>query len=206
VEITQAAQDRLSVLADVFGRAFVTEPMMQWPLGEHGDIEQRTTRAFEYFLESLIERGLVWEAGRGMGAAVWIPPAQLDAWEEAQRRNARIFSLADDGGRRWDAFWEWVESKTPDEPLWLLDSVAVEPGMQGRGIGSALIEFGLTMARAADATGMFLETGTSRNVPLYERFGFRVVEAADAPAAARTSGSCAGTPDLARKPCSRISA
>ena len=180
VEITQAAPDRLSVLASVLGRAFVVEPMMRWPLGVHGDIEERITRCFEYFLESLIELGMVWEAGRGTGAAVWIPPDQLDAWEEAQRQDSRVYALTEDGGRRWDAFWEWVGSKIPDEPLWHLDSVGVEPKAQGLGIGLALIEFGLARARADDA-GVFLETGASRNVPYYERFGFRVVEDADAP-------------------------
>jgi predicted N-acetyltransferase YhbS len=58
--------------------------------------------------------------------------------------------------------------------------VGVEPGAQGGGIGSALIEFGLAGA-CADQAGMFLETGNPRNVTYYERFGFRVVEAANAP-------------------------
>jgi len=52
--------------------------------------------------------------------------------------------------------------------------------MQGRGVGSALIDFGLSRARAG-AASVFLETGTARNVPLYERMGFRVVEDTDAP-------------------------
>ena len=124
VEITQAAPNRLSALASVLGRAFVDEPMMRWPLGDHGDTE--------------------------------------------------------DGGRRYDAFWEWVESKIPHEPLWHLDSVGVDRDAQGRGIGSALIDFGLARARA-DKAGVFLETGTPRDVPYYERFGFRVVAGADAP-------------------------
>jgi len=42
-------------------------------------------------------------------------------------------ALTDDGGRRYDAFWEWVDSRTPDEPLWLLDSIAVAPTRQGQG-------------------------------------------------------------------------
>ena len=40
VEIAQAALDRLPVVASLFGRAFVTEPMMAWPLGVQGDSEQ----------------------------------------------------------------------------------------------------------------------------------------------------------------------
>lgn len=180
VEITQARLSRLSVLAAVLGRAFVTEQMMRWPLGPKNDIEERSVRAFEYFLENLIELGIVWEAGTGMGAAVWVPPDQLSAWEDAQRHDHRVRALTDHGGRRWDLFWEWIGSKVPNEPLWHLDSVGVAPEMQGRGIGSALIEFGLSRARAA-GNGVFLETGSLRNVPLYERFGFRVIEDVDAP-------------------------
>ena len=64
VQITRAERDRLPVVASVLGRAFVTEPMMCWPLGPHGDIEERVVRAFEYFLDSLIDLGMVWEAGQ----------------------------------------------------------------------------------------------------------------------------------------------
>ena len=51
---------------------------------------------------------------------------------------------------------------------------------QGRGIGSALIKFGLARARESDVA-VVLETGTPRNVPLYERLGFHVVEVAVSP-------------------------
>jgi predicted N-acetyltransferase YhbS len=56
----------------------------------------------------------------------------------------------------------------------------VAPDCQGRGIGSALIQFGLDRART-DETPVFLETASPRNVPLYERLEFRVVEDSDAP-------------------------
>jgi predicted N-acetyltransferase YhbS len=59
--------------------------------------------------------------------------------------------------------------------------VAVAPGWQGRGIGSALVEFGLEQTRESN-TPVILETGTPRNVPLYERLGFHVVEDVDSPA------------------------
>lgn len=75
---------------------------MRWPLGEHGDIEERFTRCFEYFLEDLIQLGMVWEAGKAMGAAVWIPRDQADAWREAQLRQPRVYALTEDGGRRYD--------------------------------------------------------------------------------------------------------
>ena len=56
----------------------------------------------------------------------------------------------------------------------------MQPELQGRGIGKALIEAGVATARA-DRTGAFLLTGTAANVKIYGRCGFRVYDEADAP-------------------------
>src|SRR4051794_16012299 len=181
IEVAQAGPDRLSALAPLFGRAFVNEPMMLWPMGEHGDLVERFTRCFAYSLESMLESGMVWEAGAARGAAVWVPPRESEAGGDHPWWNQpRIDALTEDGGRRYEAFWDWVDSHTPREPMWQLDSIAVESAAQGGGIGSALIADGLARARA-DGVGAFLSTGTRRNVSIYGRSGFRVVEDIDAP-------------------------
>ena len=180
VEITQATPDRLPALADLLGRAFVVEPMMRWPLGVHGDVEERFVRCFEYFLEGVIPAGTVWEAGQALGATAWIAPGEMDVWRDAQMTETRMHDLTEDGGLRYDAFWAWVDSRVPEEPLWFLDSVGVAGQARGRGIGGALIRFGLERARADDVDA-FLETGNPRNVPVYEHHGFQVVDAAEAP-------------------------
>jgi ribosomal protein S18 acetylase RimI-like enzyme len=180
VDIRPATFGRLQVIASVLGRAFVTEPMMRWPFGVHGDVAARFTRVFEYFLPDLIELGAVSEAGDGLGAAVWIPPEKADAWDEAQAGGTRMHDLTDDGGRRYDRFWDWVESRMPTEAVCHLDSIGVAPEAQGRGVGSALMAAGLSQARAKTLP-VFLETATPENVPYYERFGFRIVDDADAP-------------------------
>jgi GNAT superfamily N-acetyltransferase len=180
IPVTWAGPDRRALLAPVFGRAFVDEPMMRWPLGEHGDVVDRFTRCFSYFFEMALGLGLVAEAGTAHGGAVWIPPGQFDSWEGHPWSQPRIDALTDDGGRRYDAFWRWVDAHGPDEPLWQLDSIAVEPVHQGLGYGTVLIKAGLTRAHAA-GVGAFLSTGTRRNVGIYQRCGFRVVEDLDAP-------------------------
>lgn len=181
IEVARAAPDRLLALAPMFGRAFVDEPMMRWPMGEQGDLAARFTSCFSFFLEAVIGLGLVWEAGNADGAAVWVPPdRRLSAWPDHPWSQPRISALTDDDGVRHEAFWDWVDSRSPDEPLWQLDSIAVEPTAQGRGFGAALIAAGLERA-AADGTGAFLSTGTPRNVSIYGRCGFRVVEDLDAP-------------------------
>jgi len=183
VEIRPAHSSRLAHIAEVIGRSFVTEPMMTWPLGGRtDDLEERCIRYHTLFLEPLMDRGIIWESVEGHGALVLVPPEQKDALDDALARvdGSKTRDVFDDGGCRYELFWEWVASKLPSEPLWHLDSVAVAPGSQGRGIGSALIEFGLEQARQS-GTAMILETGTQRNVPLYERLGFRIVKEADSP-------------------------
>jgi GNAT superfamily N-acetyltransferase len=182
VEIRPADPSRIAHIAEVIGRAFVTEPMMAWPLGGRtDDLEERCIRYHALFIEPMMDRGIIWETTDGHGALVLVPPEQADALDDALHVNdSSTHNVFHDGGRRYELFWEWVASKIPREPLWHLDSVAVAPGRQGRGIGSALIEFGLEQARES-GTAMVLETGTQRNVPLYARHGFQVVEEADSP-------------------------
>jgi GNAT superfamily N-acetyltransferase len=181
VDIARATPDRLSSLCSLLGHAFVDEPMLRWSLGTHGDIAQRFVQQFEAFNETLLEEGMVWEAGSATGAAVWIPADAEEVYGRAfDASRTRVAALTEDGGRRWDTFWEWVESKVPEEPLWHLDAVGVAPAWQGTGVGAALIKHGLGFARA-DGVGAWLETGTPRNVAYYERLGFRVVHALDAP-------------------------
>ena len=179
IQIAQATPDRLPALASVLGRAFAAEPMMRWPLGENDDNQARLVRAFELFTEDPIRLGMVWEAGTAAGALIWIPAGQMDAVEAGNQAMRSVFERVD-GARRFDSFWDWVASKHPDEPLALFDSIAVEPAAQGHGIGSALIRFGLDRARTAGHAA-WIETGNPRNVRLYERHGFRVIDDADAP-------------------------
>jgi GNAT superfamily N-acetyltransferase len=163
----------------VLGNAFVTEPMLRWPLGESDDLAERLTLCFTYVLEELIPRGMVWESDDGTGCAIWVP-SDDEEHADAAWSQPRLKAIADDGGQRYTAFWDWVYARYPEEPLWDLDSVAVDRAHRGRGLGSALIAAGLDRARAV-GNGGFLATGTAANVPLYERAGFRIVEDADAP-------------------------
>jgi GNAT superfamily N-acetyltransferase len=180
ISISSAGLHRLPALAAIFGRAFIDEPMMRWPMGGSPDLAGQFTRCFGYFLEIALELGVVWEAGEAHGVAVWIPPGLLEDWDTHPWNQTRIHALTDDGGSRYDAFWRWVAAHSPSETLWQLDSIAVDPSVQRRGIGGALIEAGLDRARV-DGVGAFLSTGTERNVTIYEKYGFHVVESAKAP-------------------------
>ena len=178
--VVRATPDRVGALATVFGRAFVGEPMTRWSFGTDGDIEARLTRAFACFLEQVVGLGLVWATVAGDGAAVWVPPNRFADLAVHPWSHPQITALTEDDGRRYGAFWHWVDSHHPADPVWVLDSIAVEPTVQGRGLGAALIATGIELAKA-DGVGAFLSTGTERNVQIYERCGFSLTEVADPP-------------------------
>jgi ribosomal protein S18 acetylase RimI-like enzyme len=172
-------------LAKVFGHAFVTEPMMRWPMGAAEDQARRFTQVFHVFLEEALEAGVVWTIDGGAGAAVWTPPGlpgegRLHPWDQPAIRE-----LADDGGPRYQAFWDWVYSRTPKD-LWQLDSIAVDPTEQGHGLGSALVTAGLDQCRAS-GVGAFLSTDTPANVDFYERCGFHSVGVGTSPGGGPTT-------------------
>ena len=69
------------------------------------------------------------------------------------------------GGLRGAVYWDGLEVAL----LW------VAPTARGRGIGSALLKHGTRLCDEAGCMA-YLESSNIRNNPLYERFGFEVVE------------------------------
>jgi ribosomal protein S18 acetylase RimI-like enzyme len=72
---------------------------------------------------------------------------------------------------RWLGAWG---KHDPAERHWHLGPVAVDTHLQGRGVGSRLMEVFCARVDAAGETA-YLETDKPENVRFYERFGFEVV-------------------------------
>ncbi len=178
-DIVVASTDRLHALATLFGHAFVVEPMMLWSSGDGGDLADRFTRQYRWFIEQPLANGMVWETAEPGGAAVWIPPTGTEEWEQSLFDDQRVADVAEDMVR-YTRFWSWIAEHQPDESAWHLDTVAVDSSKRGQGLGAALIEHGLAFARR-DRVPAALETGNPRNVPYYESHGFRVAQALAAP-------------------------
>lgn len=68
-----------------------------------------------------------------------------------------------------------LESNHPKEPHYYLPFVGVDDDWRGRGIGAALLRPILGRCDTARMPA-YLEASSPRNVPLYERHGFKVTE------------------------------
>jgi uncharacterized protein YhfF/ribosomal protein S18 acetylase RimI-like enzyme len=180
-DVRPAGPGRVPHLAGVLARAMAPEPMSWWPMGEGPDRPRRVRDQFLVVDGVFARDGWMWEAADGLGAMALEPPGSMERDAELlHAAEAALAALTADGGVRYQAFWDWIAETTPAGPHWFIDQLAVEPAAHGRGIGRALLEHAIGLA-AADRLPLILETGNPGNIALYARFGFGVVNVADAP-------------------------
>jgi len=76
--------------------------------------------------------------------------------------------------RKWGSIWA---KHHPDKPHCHLEAIGVSPERQGQGVGSLLLSHFCAYVDQLKKAA-YLETDQPKNVRLYERFGFNVVEEA----------------------------
>lgn len=159
--------------------AFVDDAIMRWTSPEV-DRREHVRAFFGSFDRLPAERGWLWCDEERVAAALWVPPGADEELDAITFALAEIRALPADVRARYDSFWMWAESRRPAEPHWYLDHLAVSGTQRRRGLGGALVEHGLGLARA-DGAPAFLCTSRRDNVAFYERRGFIVTSSDDAP-------------------------
>lgn len=174
--------DLLDRAVNTLARAFDADPMFQWIFPD----PQKRARSLRLLnrvpLRFGLRYGRVTHYHDGMAVAIWIPPGRAVSLGGMVRSGMlgvplRIglgpfgqFAGANDVMGK-------IHAKHVPDPHWYLLIVGVDPELQGRGVGSALVQEGLSRADDSKAT-CYLETSEARNVPFYERYGFTVLEQA----------------------------
>jgi ribosomal protein S18 acetylase RimI-like enzyme len=159
-------------------RAFDEDPVMKWIFPDERMRRRRLPSFFASSLRGTHRAGSAEVAVLGrrvLGAAVWLPPG---AWRPPLwRQVVALPGVALRLGSRLP-----VASTTygallrvhPDRPHWYLSGIGTDPPVQGTGVGSDLLHSRLVRCDA-DRLPAYLESSSERNVPFYERHGFKVV-------------------------------
>lgn len=171
----------------VLGRAFAENPVARACLS-HLDRQARlaaVTRLNRGLLEAARRAGeieLARDGARIAGAQLWYPPgrwppgALVYPWMAAGGLGTGLR-----GALRYARYDHTVVRFQPREPHFYLFMLGVDPDLQGRGVGSALLR--RFCARADEArTLACLETDRRQSVLLYQRHGFEVARELDIPA------------------------
>lgn len=177
--IRPARPTESAAIAALLARAFADDPVMAWMVPAV-DRERRTARYFRLAQRQQRPRpGGVRVAatgdGRLLGAALWSGPG---CWKPSAVRElaalpeyARVFGLR--GMPRAGEVQNAMHEAHPDTPHWYLPTVGTDRGLQGMGVGSALLRQQLA---ECDRLGQpaYLESSNITNIPFYEGLGFRV--------------------------------
>ena len=173
--IRKALPEDVPYLADVSARAFENDPLTDWLRESANDplaMERQMFKA-EYRISKRYD--LIFTDANRQGVAVWKPPGarttlsdriqqvwmMLGTMKISRRTLAKIRFLMD------------VEKAHPKAPHYYLSLLAVAPEMQGKGLGSALMQ---PILELCDREGIpaYLETETESNVRYYCNKGFQV--------------------------------
>ncbi|MDJ1137119.1 GNAT family N-acetyltransferase [Streptomyces iconiensis] len=140
----------------------------------------RVARFQELFLTHIgMPYGRVWVADGSQAVSVWTTP-EHDPGPGFAEIGPLLNELAGDRAPYFESAEQVLEPYRPREPAWFLGTVGVDPGSQGKGLGSAVVRPGLIAAEAAGVPA-YLETSSERNVDFYERLGFTVTGTVDLP-------------------------
>jgi ribosomal protein S18 acetylase RimI-like enzyme len=177
-----ATLDEIPQLAATLARAFANDPYAHFLVGDAPERNQRMRDGWSGILRHSSDRlSHTYTTDDHAGVAVWHPPGYRGAgFVDSLRMLPSVTRLAGSWRRlrqvsRAVAALEERRRHHVPQPHFYLSALGVEPERQGGGIGTALLGPVLQRADAQRAVA-YLETATARNVLLYERLGFDVVE------------------------------
>jgi GNAT superfamily N-acetyltransferase len=164
-------------VVDMLVRSFADDPVANFMFAG----ERRLRGGLHSFFTSQIRRqylahGQVYTTEDLSGAAVWGPPdrSRQPLRELLQLLPTAPYLASSRMVRALRLLFE-IDALHPKEPHWYLATLGAEPARQGQGIGSALLD---TVLAQVDEAGdpAYLESSKERNVSLYARFGFEVID------------------------------
>ncbi len=176
-----ATKDEIPPLALMLTRAFARDPFISYLAGDAPQRDQRMQAGWTAILRFASARlSDTWTTDDHAGVAIWVPPGRKGSTAlESVRLMPALGRLA--GWRRLRSVSEAVTTLERrrhhhcPQPHFYLSALGVEPERQGQGIGTALLRPVLERCDSEDLPA-YLETAGTRNVRLYERHGFKVVE------------------------------
>jgi ribosomal protein S18 acetylase RimI-like enzyme len=184
-------EDHLEVAVGIMARAFHDDPLFVAMFPDPAERNRVMPAVAAWNFRHGLLFGTVLVAGDGPDGVAILYRSTESVFTDAHLA-ASLGELPEQlGPEVWDryermqAVWMVPEEELAaavSEPHWYLDMVAVDPALQGSGIGSALL--GEIHARAdGDGWPTAMFTVQPHNVPFYQRHGYEVVASGTGPIA-----------------------
>lgn len=169
----------------VLARAFHTDPMMEYVVPDANKRPRPLSAFFDICIRYARSQGEIYTTPETQGASLWLAPGMNNLSLGGALKAGLLpsvlkgaASLGPGGFRRLINVGDYTEEahhRLVPVPHWYLMILGVDPEQQGKGIGAALMR---PVLAKADAAGLpcYLETMKEKNLAIYQKYGFKVVE------------------------------
>jgi ribosomal protein S18 acetylase RimI-like enzyme len=168
------------VAAEILAKAFQNDPMYRYVI----PCEEKRARNLFWLMRKVIQYsrryGRVYITSASEGVICWLPPGRTKITMGGIIRTG-LFTIALRFGvssyRRFDdnlSYTDQVHNRHASNPHWYLWAIGVDPSHQGKGVGGKLLMPILSLS-STDGTPCYLETHNEKNIPFYEKHGFKIV-------------------------------
>jgi ribosomal protein S18 acetylase RimI-like enzyme len=161
--------------------AFTSDPILRWVMPDPHQYLTFFPELLRRFAGKAFDGQSAYSTDAFMGAALWLRPGVEPDQEPLVELIQQAIPEADQ--EKVFAMLEQMGEYHPQEPLWYLPVIGVDPARQGRGLGSALLEHVLAECDGEHKPA-YLEASSERSRALYERHGFQTtgtIQVADSP-------------------------
>ena len=184
--IRRATLADLDAMAAPWHAAFDDDPIYNWFVRQDARRAQAMRHFFTEEVREYVQPGAAkqaWTTDSRDAVAMWSPPPGGPHTPLTSLLRAAPAFLPDCGvlgALRLLWLLRATKARYPLIPHWYLCVLGVHPSTQGTGIGSSLVRTVLDTCDR-DRLPAYVESSKARNLPFYERHGFRLLERLDFP-------------------------
>jgi len=174
-----ATHSDTDVVTRILVEAFHEDAMWgAWAFPDPDTRRHHRETVFRLLVQGAMRYPSVWLTADGTATALWIPPggSELSAAQEETIDSVLRESLGARSGAVLRAFEMFAEAR-PTHPHYYLTLLGTDPAHRGLGLGQRLLRSTLDHVDLAGSPA-YLEAADDL-VPMYQRFGFRVLERFD---------------------------
>jgi ribosomal protein S18 acetylase RimI-like enzyme len=172
VKIASSAAEEEPRVMDALRLAFVADPATRWVWPDPQKYLENFPKFAKAFGGRAFEHKSAYYIDGYAAAALWLPP---NVHPDVETLGSLLQDTGSNQAQR-DALqvFEQMGSYHPSEPHWYLPLLGVDPLHHGKGLGSTLMKHVLGRCDSENKVA-YLESSNPRNIPFYERLGFKVL-------------------------------
>ncbi len=181
-EVTALPARRVGEVVQVLSDAFFAYPVMEYVLGPRPGYESDLKVLVEFFVMARFVRddlvlGVEGRDGALAGVATITLPGEEESPVELTRLREQVWArLGEEARRRYERFGEACRVFDIEYRHYHLNMIGVRSAHAGQGVGRRLLgAVHRVSAEDSESRGVTLTTEDPANLPLYQRFGYRIL-------------------------------